>query len=321
MGRDWARRLSPADQRDLEVALLEASLRTQSGDEAERTRTQIAALKRLKLDGGTMSKHDDNFRKATRELADAVTPALAELRAFEADVAEAEKRGTPYSPSYVSGSRKNILQRVSLGDGNARAAFRAYREAALVEARALRAAAEAEREPAARMADEMERARLVASATNAEAFAERAKGLLDAGQPHRAALMLAVAQDKGWRGGVRIDPATGAPVGVADELRRDIEEALDVADPKRAEAKAIESAVAANAAEFERQRVGLLSTYGVGVTDDGGLGRGHPSQVARASLALKAAAIRAADETGEPYREPEGALASVPSDVYVQARE
>lgn len=309
MGRDWARRLSPADQRDLEVALLEAALRTQSGDEAERTRTQIAALKRLELSGGRMSRHEENFRKAVAKLGDALVPALTELRAFDADVAEAAEKGTPYAQSYVASSRRNIIQRIASGSAAAQVAMREYREAALADAAQLREASEAERDPAARMADELERQRLAASGADPEVFAQKARTLLAAGHPRRAEMMLGIALDKGWKGQL----IAGSSQSTLAVLRREVSDALDAAEPKRGQAKAIEESVAQNSATFASRQLALLTEYGVGVNGDGTIGTGVGGQVATSSIRAKTQAMAAAALSGQPYQEPAGVLASAPS--------
>lgn len=275
-----------------------------------------------------MGRHDTNFRKAMDELADGLSPALAELAAFNRSVAEAEERGTPYHGTYVHATREQILRRARVGDDNAKAAFRAYRATALGDANALRMAAEAERDPAARMADEMERARLVRSPIDAENFAAQARLLLDGGQPHRAKLMLGVALDKGWKGGIETvyvtDEVSGAKVPTAvsqlQRLRTGIEDALDVAEPKRAEAKAIEGSVAEGEREFLASRIAMLAKHGAGEDRHGAVVFGA-REVARASMGAKAAAWEQSVATGKPYSPPEGALASVPSEVYVRARE
>src|SRR5689334_17927164 len=84
----WKRRLSPSDQRDLEVALLEAALPSQTGAEAERTKTQIAALKRLNLGGTMSSKHEIAYRKVLDILAEHVVVAGQMLTELERDKAK-----------------------------------------------------------------------------------------------------------------------------------------------------------------------------------------------------------------------------------------
>lgn len=256
-------------------------------------RHQEAAALRRALNGEGMSQyHDTNMKKAIGEIARWVGPAVNELNIVARDAAEAAERGTPVSASWVLNTRGKILERVRYGDDKARDAFKAAAEEALTDARKMRAAAEAGRDPRARIADEMERARLVASSTSAEDIAAQAKASLDAGQPRRAALLLAVALDKGAK-------FTGT-------MASDIEDAIDAAEPERRAARSIEESVAAYSQAFRDVRLQALTSAGLGVTPDGSVGDGQSSGVARSSIAAKMAAHRAGQSA------PDGVLASAP---------
>ncbi|MFN8520517.1 MAG: hypothetical protein U0667_14260 [Chloroflexota bacterium] len=265
-GLTWKDRLTKSEQRDLEVALMEARLRIAGEPEATQLRTAIAALKRMKV-GGTMSRN--SYESAVEALDEGIAPVMAELASLEKDKDR-------YPARYYDRVRGELIAKARIGDEVAVTAVNAYRAAALQEARELRAAAEAGRDPAGRMADEMERARLVASATDADVFAEQARAILAAGQPQRAAFLLDVALAKGWSGGMGIDRATGEGYSTRKRLQGEIDCALDEAVPQRQEARALEEAVAANVAEFQRTRTALLAKHGLGLAADGTAGRVRP---------------------------------------------
>lgn len=151
------------------------------------------------------------------------------------------------------------------------------------EARAKRAAWRANSDPMTRYAADYPR--LMASPRDASDIATEALWMVDNGQPERAAFLLQVAQDKGHRP----DPL----------LRARIDDALDATDPARKEARAIEDDLAKSAVEFETTRLSSLAAAGFGVTADGSIGEGRPSEVASASIAAKMSAY-AAGQTSFP---------------------
>jgi hypothetical protein len=296
----------------LDAAIFAAEL---SGDTRE-----VARLKRAKQMEGRMGHYDDKFRKAIEKLADGIAPAARELASFEAEANEAAEQGRPYPPKYYRDRRDAILGRVAYGESQARAALAEYRQEALTDARETRAAAEAGRDPQARIAEELERARLIGSSTNAQAFAEQASAALTAKQPRRAELLLSVAVDKGWKGGVELDPATGEPVGTLPKLRQSIEDAIDAAEPDRQSARSLEESVAANTFAFSQERVAVLARFGIGVMRDGSIGTGRTSgldgvsEVAVASIGAKMRAHVTGTAT------PDGLMASTATGEYARAK-
>jgi hypothetical protein len=238
---------------------------------------------------------NEKFQKAVSILADGIVTPLASLARLQAERDRyPDMPMTPREEAAYKEDRDAILAQVRSADALASNALRDYQREALAEARALRAAAEADRNPQARMADELERQRLATSKTSADDFLGQARAMLAAGQPQRAALLLAVAEDKGAKFG--------------SELLLAVADALDASDPKRSEAKAIEDAVASNSVEFGLARTRMLAKYGVGLGADGMAGTGAPGQKAAASLQAKLAAWQQAQATGKDYVEPEGVL-------------
>lgn len=292
----------------LYAAILAAEL---SGNHRE-----VARLKRAKQMEGRMGHYDNQFIKAIELLGDGIAPAARELASFEAEAKQATEQGRPFPPKYYKDRRDAILGRVAYGESKARAALADYQREALADARQTRAAAEVGRDPQARMADEMERARLIGSSVNADALAQQAMSALDANQPRRAEFLLAVAVDKGWKGGVRFDTATGQAVGTLSELRQSIEDAIDSAEPDRQSARSLEESVAANTFAFSQERVTVLARFGIGVMRDGSIGTGRTSgldgvsEVAVASIGAKLRAHASGTAT------PEGLLASGPTGDY-----
>jgi len=151
------------------------------------------------------------------------------------------------------------------------------------EARSLRAKAEADRDPAARMADEMERARIVAGPLNAMDIVAQADYMLAAGQPARAKFLLEAATDKG----ARVDPSLVAR----------IEDALDASDPLRKDARAIEDDLAVASNTFNVARLSSLAEAGFGVNAAGDIGEGSSSEVATASVHSKVLAYAAGERS------------------------
>lgn len=285
---------------DYSLAIFSAEL---AGDTQE-----VARLKRAKQTRSDMNSYETRFKEAIARLNKDLDPPARELQVFESEAQTAVDQGRPYPPKYYRDMRDKIIGRIAYGEMQARAAFTEARDEALAEARQTRAAAEAGRDPQARIAEELERARLIGSAAkSADALATEAQAVLAAGQPRRAEFLLAVAVDKGWKGGVRYDSATGRQVGTLSELRQSIADAIDSAEPDRRAARSLEETVAAAAFQFAQERKAALAKFGIGVLADGSIGSGHPSEVARASLSAKVAAHRAG------VAEPAGLLASAPT--------
>jgi hypothetical protein len=191
----------------------------------------------------------------------------------------------PKAEGYES-DRSAILEAVAFLDEDARAAFDAYAAEEAGEAVDLRAAAEASIDGATRAADELERARLVASGTNPSEFVAQAQAMLAGKQPRRAALMLAVAKDKGAR--------------VMPDLERAVEAALDESDPKRSLAVQYEQDLAKEADDFAVSRIRVLAIT-TGVTPDGRAGDGSVEARASASSTAKMAQFFVAQKRGEAY--------------------
>jgi hypothetical protein len=313
---NWRQRLAPHEQLDLEISLLEAALRTQTGTEAEATKQQIAAFKRLRVREGHMtSSYTGKFQDAITRMSRDVAAGVNELRIFDSEIAEAQERGVKVPPSYIRDRRAKILQRIRENDAFVRGKLTDAQREAAIEAKRLRAAAEASRDPQARIADEMERARLAKSNTSADAFAAQARAALDAGQPRRAELLLGVALDKGYRGGFETDPATGETISTLPTLTRAISDALDTSEPDRQSARALEEAIEAATVEFTNARTTVLAQHAIGLTESGDIGSGETREVALASMSAKMRAFRA----GNP--EPEGVLASAPTGGTVRGKD
>lgn len=250
------------------------------------------------------TKHDDNFNKAVEALASGVVVSLVEVARLKAERDRyPDMPFTPREEAAYQEDRGRVLTQIRVADAEASNALRVYQREALAEARALRAAAEAGRNPMDRVADELERQRLVASAASGESFVQQAKAALAAGQPRRADLLLAVAEDKGAK--------------FVSETLVEVMAALDASDPKRAEAKALEDAVATNSREFVIGRSRMLTKYGVGTDAAGAIGTGAPGQTASSSLSAKLSAWAQSQATGQDYVEPEGALSGGATGEYV----
>jgi hypothetical protein len=242
---------------------------------------------------------NEKLWKAIDVLADGViTPAVALHRLQVERDRYPDQPLSPREQAVFDEERNELLAVIRAADSLAIGHLRDYQRDELAKARALRAAAEAERNPQERMADELERQRLTASKVGADDFVAQAKEMLAAGQPRRAALLLAVAEDKGAK--------------ITPELQVQVADALDASDPKREEALEIERAVAANSAGFLQDRYRMLAKYGVGIRDDGSAGTGAPGQAASASIRAKMAVWRRAQAEGTAYVEPEVTPPPVP---------
>lgn len=145
------------------------------------------------------------------------------------------------------------------------------------EARAKRAEAAATRDPMTVYAADYQR--LIASPRDGGSLLDEALFMLDNRQPERASFLLQVAADKGAR-----------PDSL---LRSRIEDALDATDPARKEARAIEDDLARASTEFGVARLSALADAGFGVSADGSIGEGSPSEIAAASVHAKTLAYAA----------------------------
>lgn len=272
---------------------------------------EAARLKRAKTTRSHMSTHDNTFRDVLAGLGTNIETPAGELATFEAEAAAAKKRGTPYSAAYYSGEKEKILARIKEADATALASMSTWVATALADARSTRAAAEAGRDATSRVADEMERSRLMASPLDGSVFERQAREALAAGQPRRASFLLSVALDKGFKGGFETDPETGSPVAALPRLLQGIEDAIDAIEPDRQSARSLEESVKVNRYAFAVERKRLLAKFGIGVREDGTIGSAHPSDIARASISAKTAALREAQVRGgfytpAGYRDPEG---------------
>jgi hypothetical protein len=265
-------------------AIADHAIASASGDDDEKVRTLAAAVSRY---DDLLQQADTKYREklARRDMTtrnqgvydraiaqiEAVTAAATAAANFAAEAATGR-----FPASFVESERLRLRREVSAADGAAEDAFRQYRRDTLLEALNLREQAEADRDPSARMADELERSRLAASDTNPAIFLERAEAALRADRPQRASLLLSVAIDRGAKG-----------VG---ELMAAVEDALDKADPTRKQARELEDTVAEHTTEFEAKRLDVLQVSAVGIAENGSVGTGTSEDVARASVASKLAA-------------------------------
>ncbi len=266
---EWRRRLSRADQRDLDVMLYEAELRTTTDEARKAVLTNIVAgLKALPIEGGTMAanKHESAFRKSVEALADGVVQIGTLIKATD-------ERKDMYPEAWYAKERDRLLSAARQGDREAVRAAQAYADDALAEARSLRAKAEATRPAADRLADEMERQRLASSSLDAGEFVAQAQAMLDAGQPRRASFLLSVAKDKGAR--------------LTGDVEHAVENALDRADDTRREARALEDSVASNTHRFAVARLKALADAGIGIGTDGMAGYGSVAEVTAANSRRK----------------------------------
>jgi hypothetical protein len=246
-----------------------------------------------------MSKHDDNYRKAIDTLADGLVAALVDVAKLDAEHDRyPDVEMSPREEIAFKEDRQRILGTIRTADMVASNALRAYQREAVAEARRLRAAAEAGRDPSVRTADELEYRRLVDSRTPAEEFHRQALQALADGQPRRADVLLTVAEAKGAK---LVTPTFMA-----------VQRALDESEPKRAEARELEQSITANSVAFAEARSRLLTKYGVGLGADGLAGTGAPGQAAVSSISAKLAAQARSQASGEAYVAPDGALASAP---------
>ena len=222
--------------------------------------TQEAAQRR------SMSKHTDAFKAAQA----ALTAAAADLKALDAKAESGE-----ITERFAQTERARLHIAVRVAEGKAGDAGTAYRDEALKEARALRAAA-AVGDSASVTADELLRARLMADPRDGEAFMVEAQAMLEAGQPGRAAILAEVGAAKGAR-------TTG-------DLGSAINEALDASVPDRKAAREIEQAVEADMTAFGVSRSQALAES-LGTDAQGNVGNGSVSERTSASVAAKVGAF------------------------------
>jgi hypothetical protein len=212
------------------------------------------------------------YDAARTALPDGLAGPRAALAQATADAA-AEK----YGARYIADQRARAVAAAKRADEDAARQFAAAYDSSMAEARRARARAEADVDPAARLADLTERA--VLAKGDPDALAAQARAMLDADRPQRAALLLDAAADAGYR---------RADVG---DLRSAVEEKLDEAIPERKRARDIEAAAREAADAFRAGRLRLFVESGFGVASDGSAGSGDASEVARASVSSKVAAM------------------------------
>ncbi len=158
------------------------------------------------------------------------------------------------SLQYVQSEKARLTNSAKDLEITARHSFAEWYNEMSSEAKAKRAEAASQRDPAIRMADEMERARLATSPVDASLLLEQAIDMLDGGQPQRAAFLLSVAQDKG----LRVADPFFLPAFVAR-----IENALDDSEPLRKDARALEDELDVASRTFEAARMSALAEAGV----------------------------------------------------------
>ncbi len=280
---EWRDTLSPADRCELEAMLLEAQLKTQSGTEAERTRELIAGY-RIVRDAHRSDMQAQPFNNIQTILRDKLVRATSEFTAFQV-----EAKTGKFPDAYVEAHTEELRAAVVGADTEVRNAMTTYAVQASKEARDLRAAHEAEREPARRLADEMEHARLVGSTRlDANLLFGKAVEMLDANQPARAKFLWEVVAEKG---GLSPTNMVGAKA-----FESTLDTAIDASDPRLKDASAIEAKLAADSIEFSRTRTSALNDAGLGITRDGTVGTGA-SDVANASIQAKVEAFARKTET------------------------
>jgi hypothetical protein len=212
---------------------------------------------------------------------DAVVKAATDLQAFDQSASDGH-----LPPPFVASERARLVNVVRHADTDALYAAQKYADTQHDDIQSARASVEAKRDPSARMADEMERARIVSGPSSGDDLARVAADLLRAGQPQRAALMLTCARDKGARYTFDLDSA------VAD--------ALDESDPDRKRARDAETKLASDVSEFGALRLRTLA-ISVGVASDGSAGSGHVEDRTRANVSAKTADYLAKTQRGEKY--------------------
>lgn len=257
---------------------------------------EVARLRLRQQVEVAMTGINDSLAKARAKMTDEVGAAFGRLTALEA-----ERDRVP--AQFFDAERARIVREARIADQEAMALLAQYQRDGLAEARKMRAEAEASVDATTRVADMMERNQLADSALDTEALVERAREMLEAGQPKRAALFLDAADDKGGS-------------MTAQAVREAVEQALDGAIPERAKAMGIETDVAANVATFRAARLRQLYDARLGLRGDGSgeVGNGG-SDVYAASLAAKVEAFATARATGTEYVDPVPETSGVGPDV------
>ena len=232
---------------------------------------------RQRKQGGNMS----SYQKVQAAITATATAAVA-LQEFDERRAAGEYADAPLA---ANKEHATLVAAVQAADRAAIAEYRKHESERVADASTKRAKAEASRDPALRMADELEAARLTASPVSADVLARRAADMLAAGQPERAAFLLGVAQAKGFR---EID----------DRVAIAVSDALDVTDDDRKAARAIEDGLTRERADFTASRYRILAqSVGVDASDQAGTGGGRAS----ANAAAKIADYVAKTSRGEQY--------------------
>jgi hypothetical protein len=277
------RSLSPELQLELDMKRLDIASR-RAPTEAERTAAaaELAVWQTFKERREKMAR-ETTFEKA-KDTFDAGPKQLGiALAQLEKDAADGL-----YPAQYVVNKRAELIRNARVTDGAASDALLAYIRDAHQEAFALRARAEATRDPARLMAEELEAQRLIAGPIDGSDFAAQAEAMLANGQPERASMLAEVAKAKGAR--------------VSVEFARALHVALDEAIPDRTAARDIEREVEANVAAYQTSRArALASSFGIDL--DGNVG--DASSNARTTANIEAAMAEHMLASGVPS--PEGA--------------
>lgn len=254
---------------DYAEAVLKRAATTDASD--ARALDRYIAMLEASLRGGNMPATYETHKATLRA---GLARIAAERKSVDARASSGE-----ILPAFADSERNRLRVAARDLDRTSTEAVRATQAARSDEARRRRARSEAERDAAARQADLSEMQVLVADRVNGDEYAARAASMVAAGQPARARLYAAVADMKGAR--------------VSTALLRDIDDGLDVVDTLRADARAIEDALAFEAADFDSVRLGMLAEASVGVAADGTPGSGHPGEIAAAHANSQMAAYAA----------------------------
>jgi hypothetical protein len=264
---------------DDKTAALEAAI-----ERYDRQLDRLVEDRSKAIEGAKMTTAATNYANVTKAVTDGPLALARKLVAFDADAAEGK-----YPAEYVESTRKAMIGAIRVADGNAQLAFQDYREAAILEARNLRIKADAEVDPARRVAEMTETKMLIESRMTAGDLLAKAREFVVAGYPAKAAVYADAATAKG-ASGIDLNPITRA-----------IDEGLDKTDPSRAMARDIEDGIEANLGDFATSRARILAASGVGMKVDGSTGLGEPGQAAVANIEAKTAAAMTAWGKGETF--------------------
>lgn len=257
---------------------------------AARIKAEVERVTRLQAIEVGMSKHADNYTKALTELNEGLVKAARDLRALQAE----QKK---YPEDWYAEQHAKAVAKVATLDAHAQRTMESYQSEAIADATRIRAAAEVEVDPTRRLADEMLRMRLMQSPTDAGELARKGSDLLNAGQPEQAKVYIEAARDKGAR--------------LSGDVLTALEDALDMKDPLRSQARAIEEEFFANTQDFTAKRMAALVSAGLGAAENGQAGNGTSPEISRANVIGRMSAYRAAMARGQDYTDSDPAAAAM----------